>query len=194
MVDLELGKKLSDCATEYANTTISALKFPGGVHPPTVIAACARMAGTSLFRSFALHLPNAKPGQAVLSSEADQHSPMLLRTAAGILATLGITLPASPNGELPDDKAKPMHGFLQTQRLLEPLFLPIQAKYALSARQAGQAAAIATALLIHHFAKHLAPSVAFGLAAFSFVEGSKTAPEPVTLGKNADYRFIPADG
>jgi hypothetical protein len=110
---------------------------------------------------------------------------MLVRTSAGILANLGIALPVSPTGELVDDKAKPIHGFLQTQRLLEPLFLAIQAKFELSPRQAAQAAAIAAALLIHHFAKHLAPSVAFGLAAFSFVEGSKTAPEPVTLGKNA---------
>jgi hypothetical protein len=185
MVDLELGKKLSDCAMEYANAAISALKLPGGVHPPTVIAACARMAGTSLFRSFALHLPNVQPGQAVLSAEADQHSAMLLRTAAGILANLGIRVPSSPSGELVDDKAKPMHDFLQTQRLLEPLFLAIQAKYALSARHASQAAAIATALLIHHFAKNIAPSEAFGLAAFSFVEGCRTAPEPVTLGKSA---------
>lgn len=184
MVDLELGQALSDCAREYANATILALKLPGGVHPPTVIAACARMAGTSLFRSFALQLPNVQPGQAVLSAEADEHSPMLLRTAAGILANLGITVPASPSGEVVDDEAKPLQGFLQTQRLLEPVFLPIQTRYALSHRQAAQAGAIATALLIHHFAKHLAPSVAFGVAAFSFVEGSKTAPEPITLGTN----------
>ena len=39
----------------------------------------------------------------------------------------------------------------------------------------GPGAAIATALLIHHFTKHLEPNAAFGLAAFAFIEGSKTA-------------------
>jgi hypothetical protein len=83
MPDLELGQKLSDSAREYANLTISSLKVSGVVDPPTVIAACARMAGTYLFRSFDLKLPNVQPGQAVLSVEADQHSPMLVRTARG---------------------------------------------------------------------------------------------------------------
>ena len=181
MVDLELGQKLSDAAREYANAAIGAFKVPGGVHPPTVIAGCARMAGTSLFRSFGLQLPGVEPGQAVLSKEADEHSPMLLRVAARILANLGVALPSSPQGPLVDDKAQPILGFLETQRRLEPLFSPIQARHALSLRQAAQASAIAVALLIHHFARHLPPSTAFGLAAFGFVEGSKTAPDPVTV-------------
>ena len=151
------------------------------MHPPTVIAACARMAGTSLFRSFGLRLPGVDPGQTVLSNEADEHAPMLLRVAARILANLGVALPSSPPSPVGDDQAKPMLEFLETQRRLEPLFSPIQARHALSLRQAAQASAIAVALLIHHFARHLPPSTAFGLAAFGFVEGSKTAPDPVTL-------------
>src|SRR5438128_2448061 len=185
MVDVEFGKRLSESAREYANAAISALKVPGGVHPPTVIAGCARMAGTCLFRSFELKLPSVQPGQAVLSVEADQQVPMLLRTASGILANLGVSIPSSPVGAKPDKNAQPMQEFLQTQRLLEPLFLTIQSKYAFTDRQAAQAASVATALLIHHFAKHLEPSVAFGIAAYAFVEGSKTAPDPVRLGNNA---------
>ena len=181
MVDPELGKKLADAAGEYANAAIAAFKVPGGVHPPTVVAACARMAGTSLFRSFELRLPGVEPGQAVLSKEADEHAPMLLGVAARILANRGIVLPSSPPGPVVDDKARPTLGFLETQRRLEPLFSPIQARHALSLRQAAQASAIAVALLIHHFARHLPPITAFGLAAFAFIEGSKTAPDPGTL-------------
>jgi hypothetical protein len=184
MADLVLGQKLSDSAREYANATIAALKLPGGVHPPTVVAACARMAGTYLFRSFELKLVGVQPGQAVFSVEANVHSPMLLRTAAGILANLGITIASAPKAELINEKTKPMHEFLQTQRLMEPLFAPIQIKYGLTTRQAAQAAAIATAILIHHFVKHLEPNTGFGLAAFAFIEGSKTAPDPVTLPDN----------
>ena len=95
MTDQVLGQKLSDSGREYANATIAALAVPGGVHPPTVIAACARMAGTYLFRSFGLNLKGVQPGQAVLSAESNQHSPMLLRVAAGILSSLGVTIPNS---------------------------------------------------------------------------------------------------
>ena len=103
MTDLALGQKLSDAAREYANATIAAFRIPGGVHPPTVVAACARMAGTYRFRSFGLDVPGVLPGQAVLSVEANEQAPMLLQTAAGILATLGVTI-ASPM-TLPDDPA-----------------------------------------------------------------------------------------
>lgn len=181
MTDLVLGQKLSDAGREFANATVSALEMPGGVHPPTVVAACARMAGTCLFRSFGLNLQGVRPGQAVLSVEADEHAPMLLRVAAGILSNLGITIGSAPPGKLGVEEDKPLHEFLQTQRLLEPRFSPIQVNYALTTRQAAQAAAIATALLIHHFAKHLKPDAAFGIAAVAFIEGSKTAPDPVEL-------------
>lgn len=186
MADLVLGQKLSDSAREFANATIAALKLPGGVHPPTVITACARMAGTYLFRSFGLKLKDVQPGQAVLSVEANEHSPMLLRTAAGILKNLGIAIASAPTTALVNEKTKPMHEFLHTQRLLEPLFAPIQIKYGFTTRQAAQAAAIATAILIHHFVKHLEPNAGFGVAAFAFIEGCKTAPDPVSLAENAN--------
>ena len=125
--------------------------------------------------------PAVADGSAVLSKEADEHAPMLLGVAARILANRGIVLPSSPPGPVVDDKARPTLGFLETQRRLEPLFSPIQARHALSLRQAALASAIAVALLIHHFARHLPPITAFGLAAFAFIEGSKTAPDPVTL-------------
>ena len=163
MADLVLGQKLSDSAQEYANVTIGALQIPGGVHPPTLVAACARMAGTYLFRSFGLKLKGAQPGQAVLSVEANEQSPMLLRVTAGTLSTLGITVASAPTSPLVDERVKPIHEFLHTQRLLEPLFSPVQSKYGLTPRQAAQGAAMATAILIHHFAKHLEPTAAFGL-------------------------------
>src|SRR5512140_1942015 len=119
MTDLALGQKLSDSGREYANATIRALAQPGGVHAPTVIAACARMAGTYLFRSFDLKLKGVQPGQVVLSEEANRHSPMLLRVAAGILANLGVTIAGSPAGPLNDEGARPAREFLQTQRMLE---------------------------------------------------------------------------
>lgn len=187
MTDLALGQRLSDSAREYANATIRALATPGGVHPPTAVSACARMAGTYLFRSFDLELAGVQPGQPVLSAAADQHSPMLLRVAASILSKLGITIADGPAGPLLGE-SKPLRDFLDTQRLLEPLFAPIRAKHELAIREAAQAAAIASALLIHHFVKHLEPNTGFGLAAYAFIEGSKTAPDPVELAPSTPDR------
>jgi hypothetical protein len=179
MVDLELGQRLSDCSRELANATIAALPIPGGVHPATIVAACGRMAGTYLFRSFDLKLKGVLPGDAVLSDEANQQSPMLIQTTANVLATLKVAIANQPSGEPGSPNTRPIKEFLETQRILEPIFDPIREKYRLTLYQAGQAAAIATAILINHFIKHLDPNVAFGLAVYSIIEGCKTAPDPV---------------
>jgi hypothetical protein len=71
--------------------------------------------------------------------------------------------------------------FLDTQKKLEPLYAPIKTHRGLSAHEAAQAAAVATALLIRHCAKILDANVAFGIAVYGFIEGSKTAPEPVEI-------------
>ena len=71
--------------------------------------------------------------------------------------------------------------FLDTQKKLEPLYATIKARLSLSPQEAAQAAAVATALLIRHCVKVLDPGVAFGIAAYGFVEGSKTAPAPLEI-------------
>jgi hypothetical protein len=180
-----LSKQQLDAAHEFANATISAMKLPRGIHPPTVVAASARMAGTYLFRSFRLNLSGVLPGQAVLSAVANEQAPLLAQVAAGTLARVGIKIANSPPSTAADAKSKPMLAFLDTQRKLESAYAPIRAKFCLPADQAAQAAAVATALLIRHCAKALDPNVAFGIAVYGFIEGSKTAPEPVEAPSDA---------
>ena len=74
---LNLNKAQMDAAGEFANAAVSALKFQGGIHPATVVAGSARMAGTYLFRSFHLNLKDVLPGQAVLSVQAAEHETAL---------------------------------------------------------------------------------------------------------------------
>ena len=83
-----------------------------------------------------------------------------------------------------DSKNEPVLEFLETQKKLEPLYAPVKASHGLLANEAAQAAAVATALLIRHCAKGLDPNIAFGIAVYGFIEGSKTAPEPVGTSKN----------
>ena len=179
MVTLELGQRLSDCARDWANASMTALQIPGGVHPATVVAGCARMAGTYLFRSFELALPGVSPGDAVLSEQANQHSPMLIQTTANVLATLKVSVADRPPDVPSTPNTRPAKEFLATQRVLEPVFEPGRERYTLTMREAAQAAAIATAILINHFTKHLDANVAFGVAVQAVIEGCKTAPDPV---------------
>lgn len=174
------GQRLSDAARELANLTIAALKQEPGVHPATAVAACARMAGTRMFRSFKLTLPPAlRPGDAVLSMDADLQSAMLMRVTANILASLKIALPNVPPPDDGNPQFKPALEFLATQRLLEPCFVPVLDRYGFTPVQAAQACAVATALLIHTFKPHLEPAVGFRLATQAIVEGCKTAPDPI---------------
>jgi hypothetical protein len=143
------------------------------------------MAGTFLFRSFELKLNGVSPGDAVLSVEANQHSPMLIQTMANILATLKVAIADRPPDVPSSPNSRPAKEFLETQRILEPIFEPGRERYNLTLRQAGQAAAIATAMLINHFTKHLDPNVAFGLAVYAIIEGCKTAPDPVSTPHSA---------
>jgi hypothetical protein len=180
-----LTKNQLAAAQEFANAAVATLKLPGGIHPGTVVAATARMAGTYLFRSFNLHLPGAEPGQAVLSIEANEQGPILIQIAAGILSQVGIKLDNTQAGKPTETKHKPTQPFLDTQRKLEPVYAPIKDRFGLSTQEAAHAAAVATALLIRHCAKVMDPNVAFGIAAYAFIEGAKTAPDPVQLPQGA---------
>lgn len=174
-----LTKPQLDSAQEFATASVAALKNDQGIHPGTVIAATARMAGTYLFRSFRLNLPGVQPGQAVLSEEANTHGPALIETTARLLGLIGIVLDASRAGNPVDPKEQPTLGFLETQRRLEPAYAPIRARYGFSDEQAAYAVAAAVALLIRHCAIGLDPHPAFSIAALGVIEGLKTAPDPV---------------
>ena len=171
-----LSKQQMDAAGEFANATIAALRVGEGVHPATVVAASARMAGIYLFRSFGLDVGGVPPGPIVLSAEANEHAPLLMQITAGILLQIGVKLAESPPDTPADPKNKPNLEFLDTQKKVEPAHAPIKAKFALSDEQAAQT--VGTALLIRHCAKFLDPNVAFGIAVYGFIEGAKTSAEP----------------
>lgn len=168
-----------DAAQAFGNAVIAALQTERGVHAETAIAAAARMAGTFLFRSFGFDLKGIAPGQAVLSEAANTAGPGLIRVLSGALAEIGIALDEQKLGAGQLDANRPALDFLATQARLEPRFAAIRAQHGLSLTEAADAAAIATAFLIHQCARVLDPSAAFGVAVYGFIEGTKTAPGPV---------------
>ena len=178
---INLSKQQTDAAQEFATATIEALKMPNGVHPGTVVAATARMAGTYLFRSFGIKLSGVKPGQFVLSVEANEQWPQLTQIALNCLARIGITVDNAQAGKSVDPQHKPIMEFLDTQKELEPMYAPIKERYGFSYQEAAYSVAVGTALMILHAKKFLDPSMAFNIAVLGFVEGAKTVPEPVDL-------------
>jgi hypothetical protein len=173
---INLSKQQTDAAQEFATATIEALKMPSGVHPGTVVAAAARMAGTYLFRSLDLQLPGVKPRQFVLSIEANEQWPQLTQIALNCLARVGIKVDNTQAGKAIDPKHKTMLEFLYTQKKLEPMYAPIKERYGFSSLEAAQSLAVATVLLIRHGIKYIDPDTALNIAVLGFVEGAKTAP------------------
>jgi hypothetical protein len=174
-------KEQQQAAQEFVNQVIAALKTDSGVHAETAIAATARMAGTFLFRSFAFPLSSVAPGQAVFSDIANEQGPKLIPILGNVLAYFGINLDTSKLGAKQSPEHHPHLEFLATQRLLEPAFSRTKDSLGLSYVAAAESAAIATALLIKKCVPVLDSHVAFGIAAYGFVEGSKTAPDPVVI-------------
>lgn len=178
---INLSKQQTDAAQEFAQATIDTLKMQEGVHPGTVVAAIARMAGTYLFRSFGHRLSGIKPGQFVLSVQANEQWPKLIQITGDCLAKIGIEIDRTQAGKEIDPKNKPMLDFLDTQKKLEPMYDPIKECYGFSYQEAAYSVAVGTALMILHAKNFLDPSMAFNIAVYGFVEGSKTAPEPVDI-------------
>ena len=178
---INLSKQQIDAAQEFATATIEALKMPNGVHSGTVVAATARMAGTYLFRSLDLPLPGVKPGQSVLSIEANEQWPQLINIAGDALSKMRIEIDNTQAGKEIEPSHKPMLEFLETQKKLETMYAPIKNRYGFSMQEAAYSVALATALIINHAKKFLDPTMAFNIAVYGFVEGSKTAPEPVDI-------------
>jgi len=160
-------------AKEFYSVIVQRLKNADGVHAETAITAAARMAGTFLLRSFNLPIQALTPGAAVLSDAANEKGPMLIETLGRTLDAMGIAI--NPNANEVGD-AQPKISVLQTQELLEDALIAVQKKYALNQEEAARGCALATAILVRDCAGVLDVNVAFGLAAYGFVEGSKTVP------------------
>jgi hypothetical protein len=166
-------------ADQYVEIVLKALRSGKGVHSETAIAAAARMAGTFLFRSFNFSLADVKPGSAVLSDAANDHGPVLIKTLSAGLAGLKVSLDQSRlSGKIPKENS-PQISVTETQALMERQFREVSHKIGLTPEQSAHACALAAARLIQRTSGVLDPNVGFSVAAYGFVEGSKTAPIPL---------------
>lgn len=166
-------------ASVLAETTLKQLDTLPGMTAETAVLASARMAGTFLFRSYAHALNAVTPGTVLLSQVASESGPNLVGLLGNALARLGLTIDTAHVDLKTSNAALPQLDFLESQRLLEPVLQPVRERFGLSPEEAAYAMAVATAILIKHSEAKLKPQAAFGLAVYGFIEGTKTAPDPV---------------
>jgi len=176
---MENKKEMDAAAKETYALLVSKLQKGATVHIGTLVSAAARLAGSSLYRSFNFKDDQVPPGTVVLSEEANREWPKLMSM---VLATLKV------NGMEVDQanfvmKAPKQH--LPQQEILEMLaelqgpFTQIMRKHGLDYRQSAIAGANTCALAILKSRLLVDPQITCGIAALGFVEGSKTAPLPL---------------
>ena len=179
-------------ANAYVDIVVREFRTDAGVHAETAIAAAARMAGTFLFRSFNFPLKDVNPGSPVLSDAANDHGPLLVQTLGAGLDNLKVTLDRSRLQSGVSAENEPHVSVIETQSRIESQFRSVSARFLLSAEDSAHACALAAARLIQLSSGALDPHVGFSVAAYGFVEGSKTAPIAIAEEKERDkpwYKF-----
>lgn len=166
-------------ARAIANIAIETATTERGAHAETAISAAARMAGTLLFRTFGLPTSGMTPGSMVLSDFANERGPVLLEVMQEGLKGLGVTLNGSTVSAVPDDNV-PHLTIVEMQQRMDARIAQVAATNGLVGEDAARACALAAAILIDMTKSVLDPAIGFAVAAYGFVEGTKTVPLPIT--------------
>lgn len=181
MEDPATSHRISLCGKDLAVACAKAMTIDGAVNLPSMIAGCARMSGRYLLRSLGLDLSTLAAGHAVLHAATAERTPVLLHLCASIVTQLGTKLASAPTRPLGTLGVPVKDDALATQRTLEPVFAPLQARFALDDEQMARAAAVAAAILVHQSGRHMDADDAFGVAALGFFEGSGTVPHATAV-------------
>ena len=146
----------------------------------TIIAATARMAGTTLFRSVTPPAQSLKP-PIVLSEEASVKGPKLTNLMLETLKPLGHALTEQDLTGANATTAASQLTLRETRQLLDLTVLAHCEATDLPLEDAADALAISTALFIHDCRAMLDVRKAAAVAAAGFMEGCKAAPVAVAV-------------
>lgn len=159
------------------------LTIDGRLHAETLIASVARMAGSLMYRSFNFDRA-ITPGAAVLSDQANIHGPKLMNVMLATLQQLGDKIGQDNlNGEYASAKFSQLT-FKESHDRLAPFFLKYCEVTPMAFQDAALGAAIATGILIHDCREVLSADKGGAIAVYGFIEGTKTAPFPLTSAEN----------
>lgn len=180
-----------NAAKIFAASAKKVLSTEDGVHIETLISSISRVAGSMMYRSFALD-ENIEPGTHVLSEQANIYGPHMMNILLTTLQKLGSTL---HEGDMHPDyaTAKFSHlSFQEANQRLGPFFQTYCEAASMSHLEAAMAAAMAAALTIYDYRDTLAVEKGASIAVFGFVEGTKTAPYPFSALPPPEILTTPA--
>ncbi len=193
MDDAHLSSALN-AAKIFAASAKKVLSTDDGVHIETLISSISRVAGSMMYRSFALDAsisPDIKPGTHVLSEQANIYGPHMMNILLITLQKLGTPL---HEGDMHPDYATAKFSQLSFQEASErlvPFFQTYCEAASMSHLEAAMAAAMAAALTIYDYRDTLAVEKGASIAVFGFVEGTKTAPYPVSVPLSTSIPILP---
>jgi hypothetical protein len=174
----QITDEMVRAAEDIYNFLFNKLNTDTGIHIGTFVASAARLAGTSLFRSFNLDLSNDKPGTCVLSENANIEGPKLINILLGALNVMGIKVNQNKSHKTPKEQL-PKLTINQIQSTFQSEYNKIMTKYKLDYFKAAFSGAFACAIIINETKKQLNPNISMGIAIMGFIEGSKTIPMPL---------------
>ena len=165
----------------FKESSTKLLTVDGRVHAETLIASVARMAGSLMYRSFGFDKTIA-PGTPVFSDQANTHGPRLVNVTFATLRRLGCTVDEKNlDPEYLSTKFS-LLTFKESLDRLAPTFLKYCEVTPMKAQDAAMEAAIAAGFLVYRCRELLAVDKGAAIAAYGFVEGTKTAPFPLPPG------------
>lgn len=177
---MQLSPAQHKVAGEYVDLIANKLGSGRAVHSETAIAGAGRLAGSLLFRSFELNVDNVAPGTVVLSVEANEQGIELINILAALLQHFGVSLEKIRSDPGSTNRGKPPElTVVQSLQLCQDDALRVAADNGLKLKEAAHAAAMATAFIVKECAPSVGVGVAFRLATFSFIEGTKTMPPAI---------------
>ena len=164
-------------AGDFVDLISARLGAGRAIHPETAIAASARISGSLLLRSFGFDLETPEPGTILLSNEANEGGPNLVNLLGAFLAKNQIELDSTKlSGASEHRGVEPNLNMQESLALLQADALKIAVRHSLSLRQAAESAALATGFIVKECVASIGGETGFNVAAFGFVEGSKTVP------------------
>lgn len=180
----EQHKALIAAADFFNQSSRKLLAVDGRLHAETLIASIARMAGSLMYRSFDFDKA-IEPGTTVLSDQANIYGPKLMNIMFATLQQLGSKVDEeSLNREYVSTELSQLT-FRESHDRLAPFFLKYCEVTPMALQDAALGAAIATGILIHDCREVLSADKGSAIAVYGFVEGTKTAPFPLTFADNS---------
>ena len=174
---MNISKEQNAATGELVELIAAKIGEDRAIHPETAISASARLAGSFLLRSFNFDLSSSKPGDVLLSNEANEKGPLLMNIVLNYLSNSNIEINReSIGGEQSQRGEEPELNFLDSLTLLQDDAIAICEKYSLTLEASAHAAAFATAFVVKECSAKIGSEIAFNVAIYSFIEGSKTLP------------------